>query len=96
MFLAPNGKVFNAGREPTTRTWTHLEAELDCSWAITLWRTHWGSAVMYDDGKVPDHGEFWAILWRSLSSRPTASAEVIDLNAASPSWQYVAPMTYPS
>jgi hypothetical protein len=43
-----------------------------------------GSSVLYDDGKVLIVGGH---------DPPTATAEVIDLNAASPSWRTVAPMS---
>ena len=45
----------------------------------------YGSAVMYDVGKVLIVGG---------DSPPTNSAEVIDLNQATPAWRTVAPMSY--
>ena len=97
MFLAPNGKVFNAGPNQTTR---YLDASGSGAWTVVgnnnYGARNWGSAVMYDDGKVLIMGGIQGDFYGGASAvAPTASAEVIDLNAASPSWQYVAPMTYP-
>ena len=46
----------------------------------------YGSSAMYRDGKI---------LIMGGSDPATATAEVIDLNAATPSWRYVAPMASP-
>ena len=96
MFLAPNGKVFNAGPNQTTR---YLTTSGSGSWAVVgnlrYGARNWGSAVMYDDGKVLIVGGTTCPPYDECAFAPTATAEVIDLNAPSPSWQYVAPMTYP-
>jgi len=50
----------------------------------------YGSAVMYDEGKILVVGGAGNTSWGTpdpRTSTPTASAEVIDLNQASPSWQ---------
>jgi hypothetical protein len=88
MHLAPNGKVFNSGPRPNTRyldtagtgTWTSLA---DHSSALNR---SYGSSVMYADGKVLVVGG---------GDPPTNTAEVIDLNAATPTWQPTGSMAYP-
>jgi len=89
MFLAPNGKVFLAGWNPDTR---YLDTSGTGSWTFVAnsvhgWRNY-GSAVMYDVGKillVGGDGD-------SSTRTPTNTAEVIDLNAATPAWHAVASM----
>ena len=89
-FVAPNGLVFYAGElaqsaylDPNgTGTWTPVATS-------HYGRRDYGSAVMYQPGKVmilggsdPPDGE------------PTPTAELIDLNQPAPSWRYTDPMTY--
>jgi hypothetical protein len=87
MFLAPNGRVFDAGPSTTTR---YLDTSGSGSWSFVgnrpsgVWRDY-GSAIMYAPGKI---------LIAGGATPPTRSAEVIDLNAASPSWRAVAPMAF--
>lgn len=79
MFVAPNGKVFNAGPNPATRfldtsgtgTWTTGPHQ-----SFTAYRTY-GPGVMYDSGKI---------LMVGGGDPPTATAETINLNAATPAW----------
>ncbi|MBT8101519.1 MAG: tandem-95 repeat protein, partial [Gammaproteobacteria bacterium] len=84
-FLAPNGNVFVAtspSRYLDTSgagQWTIVASRLESS------RDNYGSACMYDDGKVLYSG----------GGDLLASAEVIDLNAATPSWRYIADMPQP-
>jgi hypothetical protein len=86
MHLAPNGKVFNSGPGQTTR---YLDTSGTGSWTTVAFtnfgdrQQYAGTSVMYEPGKV---------LILGGSHPPTASAEVIDLNAAVPSWQYTNPM----
>jgi hypothetical protein len=89
MYLAPNGKVFNAGPNGWT---SYLDPSGTGTWDQPLDQTNfgdrdinesYGSSVMYDSGKI---------LIMGGSDPPTATAEVIDLNAASPTWRSVAPM----
>ncbi|MCU1306221.1 MAG: Kelch domain protein [Acidobacteriaceae bacterium] len=87
MFLAPNGKVFEAGPNRLTRfldtngtgTWTTV-----ANTKFTIARTY-GSAVMYDVGKVLIVGG---------GGPPTNSAETIDLNNAAPAWKYTGSMAF--
>ena len=89
MFLAPNGKVFLAGWNPDTR---YIDPSGTGSWSFVAnslhgWRNY-GSAVMYDVGKIMIVGGDGD----SASRTPTNTAEVIDLNAATPAWKSVASM----
>lgn len=87
MFLAPNGRVFDAGPSPTTR---YLSTSGTGSWTVVGSRTYgtrdYGSAVMYAPGRVLIVGG---------GNPPTATAEVINLNVTSPAWRAVGSMTYP-
>ena len=92
MFLAPNGTVFLAGWNPDTR---YLDASGTGAWTFVAnsihgWRNY-GSAVMYDVGKIMIVGGDGD----SSGRTPTNTAEVIDLNAATPAWHSVASMVHP-
>ena len=86
MFLAPDGRVFMAGPDQTTR---YLDPSGNGSWATVADRIvadrETGSAVMYAPGKV---------LYAGGGDPPTAPAEVIDLNDPAPAWRQVAPMAF--
>jgi hypothetical protein len=86
IFLAPNGKVFMAG--PTKET-QFLDTAGTGAWSKGPTRRFGsrseGSAVMYDDGKV---------LLMGGGATPTNTAEIIDLAAASPAWQWTGPMQF--
>jgi hypothetical protein len=87
MYVAPNGKIFEAGPGQVTR---YLDTTGSGTWT-TVGTSNFGdrpqgSSVMYDDGKV---------LILGGADPPTASAEVIDLTSASPSWRTVASMAQP-
>lgn len=79
MFVAPNGKVFNAGPNQQTR---FLDTSGTGAWTlgpkltVALSRTY-GPGVMYEAGKI---------LMVGGGDPPTATAEIIDLNAATPVW----------
>jgi hypothetical protein len=87
MFVAPNGKVFVAGPQPTSY---YLDTAGEGAWQLIAFSRHgardYGSAVLYGDGKV---------LMAGGDDPPTASAEVIDLRQPSPAWRAVAPMSVP-
>ena len=84
VFLAPNGSVYslsdyggNTERLNTagTGSWTTVaNTHFDG-------RPNYGSAVMYDAGKV---------VYIGGGDSPTATAEIIDLNLPNPSWSYTA------
>jgi galactose oxidase len=85
-FVAPDGRIFMAGPEAPT-PW--LDTSGSGAWIAKL-RTRYsnkrgyGSAVMYDAGKIFIVGG---------NDPPTNSAEVIDLNQTAPAWRMVAPMS---
>ena len=82
-FVAPNGSVFVAG--PSQATY-YLDPSGTGSWvngpSSNFGSRDYGSAVMYDAGKILLVG----------GGTPTATAEVIDLNAGTP-WRTIAPMS---
>jgi len=88
MFVAPDGRVFYAGWQPTpawldtsgTGRWTTGPKH-----AVSLTRGY-GTAAMYEPGKVLVAG--------GAQSPPVSSAEVIDLNQPSPAWRVTQPMAY--
>ena len=79
MLLAPDGRVFNAGPQQTSR---YLNTSGTGAWtngpASTGGLRSYGTAVMYEPGKV---------LMVGGNDPPRASAEKIDLNLAVPTWQ---------
>ncbi len=85
-FSAPNGDVFIAGSQP-------LSEYIDTSGTGLLIpvanriepNRDYGSAVMYAPGKV---------LYVGGGSPATNTAEIIDLNQPTPTWQAVAPMAF--
>jgi hypothetical protein len=85
MFVAPNGKVFLAGFPQMTRYLDVGTAQWTTVGNRNVADRTMGSAVMYAPGKI---------LYAGGGDPPTASAEVIDLNQASPSWRTVPSMTF--
>ncbi|HSB53549.1 MAG TPA: galactose oxidase-like domain-containing protein [Gemmatimonadales bacterium] len=86
MFVAPDGRVFAAGPAQGTRYFTTAgTGSLAVGPTSHFGSRDYGSAVMYDAGKI-------LIVGGNMT--PTASAEVIDLNAGSgAAWRTVASMT---
>jgi galactose oxidase-like protein/glyoxal oxidase-like protein len=88
MHLAPNGQIFNSGPRQTTH---YLDTSGTGSWttvALTNFggrQQYSGTSVMYEPGKILILG----------GHPPTASAEVIDLNDASPQWRMTSSMAFP-
>jgi galactose oxidase len=85
-FLAHDGSLFVAG--PTVRTF-FLSVSGTGSWKtgpthLLNESRNYGSAVMYDDGKILYSG----------GALTTNTAEVIDLNQPTPSWTWTAPMAH--
>src|SRR6266480_4726800 len=94
MFVAPNGKVFCAGPSQTTR---YLDADGSGAWSLVgnnnYGTRNWGSAVMYDDGKVLIMGGSpCAFYTTDCPTSPTETAEIIDLNSPTPAWEYTGSM----
>jgi galactose oxidase len=83
--VAPNGRVFYSGPSQTTR---YLDTAGSGAWTTVGNRTFgfrsYGTSVMYEKGKVFVVGG---------ADPPTASAEVIDLNAVTPQWRAVTGMS---
>jgi hypothetical protein len=89
MFVAPNGKVFNSGPDQVTR---YLDTSGTGAWTtvgnLNYGGTRdYGSAVIFD-GKVMVAGGDG-----SGSSAATNTAEILDLNANTPTWQFTSPMS---
>jgi len=97
-FAAPNGKLFYAGERVTSR-WFNPDAVTvrgrgSWSWSSSLahvwpYNRDYGSAVMYETGKILYAGGGGYLQWGSpdpKAATPTATAETIDLTAASPQW----------
>ena len=87
MFVAPNGKVFMAGPSRLSR---YLDTTGAGSWQsvanmnFTAVRDY-GPGLMYDTGKI---------LMVGGGQPPTATAEVIDLNSATPAWTFTGSMHF--
>ena len=87
MFLAPNGKVFMAGPSRQSR---YISTSGTGAWSNVAVMNFSGSrdygpGVMYDVGKV---------LMVGGADPPTATAEIIDLNAATPAWKFTGSMHF--
>jgi hypothetical protein len=85
-FLAPNGRVFVA-----SDTSQYLDTAGTGAWSTVgnrrvFGRDNYGSAVMYESGRI---------VYIGGSDPPVASAEIINLNAATPAWTLVGSMAQP-
>jgi hypothetical protein len=84
-FLEPRGRLFYAGEEQTSR---FLEISGTGKWVTGPRRLFgvrdYGSAVMYDVGKVLYAG----------GGRTTNTAETIDLTSTTPAWKWTGSMAY--
>ena len=85
-FMEPRGKLFYAGEQQMSR---FLDITGTGKWIDVGLRRFgvrdYGSAVMYDAGKILYAG----------GGRTTATAEIIDLNKAAPRWEWTGSMAYP-
>jgi hypothetical protein len=92
MFVAPNGKLFYAGEGPVTK---YLATSGTGAWSNVGSRIvadrNYGSAVMLD-GKVLYAGGGGKVL--GCTTPVEQSAELIDLQAASPQWRAVGSMAF--
>src|SRR6266480_4094907 len=94
MFVAPNGKVFCAGPTQASR---YLDTSGTGAWSSVASNhygtRHWGSCVMYDDGKVlVMGGSLCGFYATNCTTFPTTTAEIIDLNSSTPAWTYTGAM----
>jgi hypothetical protein len=84
-FLAPNGRLFYAGEQRTTR---YLDITGNGSWSTVgdrrVANREYGSAVMYEPGRILYAG----------GGRTTNTAEIIDLNQAAPAWRATGSMAF--
>ncbi len=90
-FVAPNGLVFYAGELQES---AYLDPSGDGLWLpaarSNYGRRDYGSAVMYDEGKIMIAGGS-----DPPDGAPTNTAELIDLNAGTPEWRYTGSMNHP-
>ena len=94
IFVAPSGKVFCAGPSQTTR---YLDVTGTGDWTSVANSNYgtrnWGTAVMYDEGKVLLMGGSTCLPYStSCTISPTETAEVIDLTSPNPAWTYTGSM----
>ncbi len=105
-FVAPDGRVFYAGERIMSR-WFEVDASAAGGrgrWTdgpSHIWPNNreYGTAVMYEPGKILYAGggghSTWAQSPDPKSASPTATAESIDLNQSSPTWQSAGSMAFP-
>jgi hypothetical protein len=105
-FVDPkNGRIFMAGERIQSR-WFDVDGSSSTgrgrwiSGPLHIWRFNrdYGTAVMYETGKILYAGGGGDASWQTpdvKSSTPTATAEKIDLNAASPAWAPAGSMSVP-
>jgi hypothetical protein len=86
LHLAPNGKVFMSGPDPVTR---YLDTSGLGAWT-TVGTTKYGGGRDYGTSLVYDYGKILLL----GGGAPTATAEVINLNAVTPAWKAVPSMAY--
>ncbi|MEP7228181.1 MAG: galactose oxidase-like domain-containing protein [Gemmatimonadales bacterium] len=91
LFQAPNGQVFYAGYRQATR---YLDPQGSGSWSFVA-NSHYGdridgAALMYEPGRVMIVGGGGG----TTTTVGTRTAEIIDLNRASPAWSNTAPMNF--
>jgi galactose oxidase len=105
-FVAPNGRLFEAGERIKSR-WLDVDATSTTGrgrWYTVSGFAHvwpynrdYGSAVMYEAGKVLYAGGGGYLTWGSPDPKwgtPTPTAEIIDLNASAPKWTKTDDMHY--
>jgi hypothetical protein len=90
MFVAPNGQVFNPGPDQTSRK---LNTSGTGAWTAVVNFNYsgtrdYGSSVIYDGKVLIAGGDGGG------SGPATNTAEVIDLNASSPSWSYTGSLAF--
>jgi hypothetical protein len=89
MYVAPDGRVFDAGPRPQSR---YLDTGGTGAWSASATAAYgtrnYGSSAMYRSGRI-------VILGGSppdLSAPPTNTVETIDLNEPAPAWRAAPPM----
>ncbi len=89
MFVLPDGKVFDAGPDKTTRT---LDTTTGQWTTVGSSQIDGHSAVMYRPGKILKSGTWADPDYPGITS--TNRAASIDFNVANPQWSEVAPMNH--
>ncbi len=89
IYLTPDGRVISIAREATT---TFLDTSGTGAWTdgprhLTAANRGYGTSVNYDTGK-------YLIVGGATAAGGINTAEILDLNAAAPAWQWANPMTY--
>jgi hypothetical protein len=93
MFLAPNGKVFMAGPEATSRYLSTLGfGQLEDVARSQFSFRDYGSSLMYDAGKIMILGGSPGV---GGQGSPTNTVEIIDLNQDQPQWRSAQSMKHP-
>ena len=86
LHLMANGQLFNSGPQVGSRFLDPSGTGAVRFVGEAKWGYRdYGTSVLYDDGKV---------LIAGGGIPPTATAEIIDLNAQTPAWTYVGPMAF--
>jgi hypothetical protein len=100
-FVAPNGLVFYAGERIMSRWFNVAGAGSWSDGPLHIYRFNrdYGTAAMYEPGKILYVGGGGDPNWPSAgdprAAQPTSTAEKIDLNQPSPSWQSAGAMSVP-
>jgi hypothetical protein len=100
-FVDPkNGLVFYAGERVMSRWFNVAGAGSWSNGPTHIWpfNRDYGTAAMYDTGKILYAGGGGHTSWPTPDAKsptPTATAEKIDLNQTSPTWQSVSSMSAP-
>ena len=95
MHLLPDGDVFYAGSTPSS----HLFNPATQTWTLNIARTVYRKERIYGSSVLlplrPETGYLPRVLIMGGNSPATATAEIIDLSAATPAWRSIAPMSEP-
>jgi hypothetical protein len=84
-WVAPNGLLYEAGPDQKTFFLSVTGSGKWIAGPVRLFgQRNYGSAVMYDDGKILYSG----------GGLTTNTAEILDLNQATPAWKWTAPMGF--
>jgi hypothetical protein len=100
-FVAPDGRIFYAGERISAKWFSVTGSGNWTDGPDHTWKNNrdYGTAVMYEPGKILYAGGGGYTGWGQSpdadATAPTATAEIIDLNQASPSWQNTSPMSAP-
>ena len=89
-YLAPNGKIFTIGPSEDVSYWLDANAQTWNPVGPSGLRN--GSSVMYRPGQILYSGGSPSV---TTTTTAVAGAATIDLTAATPAWQPIAPMNHP-